>query len=447
MSQRLTPLSGGVQQVETTVAEPSVKALSRQYVETNNLQSTPTEWVPGGRPIYRRLPAISETYQIDFFNLVSPPNTATAAEIEKIGYVFVPWGQSIDGPTSTKVSTTENQTTILVSAGNLVWEFGTNPVNAALFNLEQLGVTSGRYILTYELSYDDSPKPNQYRVEDFSLAGQSLILGSSSDAIPGWKYLTENAFLNQAGKFWTNSDPAFTAYAQPDSASLSWEQSYPSAYTKVTLTQPANTLADLSVLATLRLYVGSGWVEAASATPVRGSDGLVRYDFTLSNPSFVYKWEVVWTDPNNPERIPRIYIQDVSVSGTVTLLKRPSGPDTFAALALYPENLVPETVTNANGEEVPGVYCNLAIIDVDNSYRVINIEDIRYIIHRDYQPVANWLTNFWDSNLIDLYSQVSAFPQTWLSPTSCLRQEYAVLESFGIFPEGTIPASNVVPIS
>lgn len=444
MSQQLIPISGGVQQVQTTVNVPTVRALSRQYIEANNLESTPTEWVPGGRPIYRRLPAISETYQIDFFNLVSPPNTAVAAEIQDIGYVFVPWGESIDGPTSTKVSATENQTTILVSSGNLVWKYGTNPVNATLFSLEQLDVTSGRYVLTYELTYDDSPQPNQYRVEDFSLRGQSLILDSSSDAIPGWKRKTECAFSNQDSLFWSNYDSSFTSYAQPTTAFLSWEQTYPSAYTKVTLHQPPGSAIDYNTVATLSVFSGGGSVEAATATAQVNPDGVAYYEFNLSSPSFVTKWGVTWVSTVNPGVAPKVSIQNVEVSGTVTLLKRPSGPDTFAALALYPENLVPATTLNANGEEIPAVYCDLAIIDVDNAYRVINIEDVRYIIHRDYKPVANWLTNFWDDNLINLYEQVKNFPELWLNPDTCLMQEYASLIQYGILPEGTLPQSNII---
>jgi hypothetical protein len=444
MSQQLIPISGGVQQVQTTVNTPTVRALSRQYIEVNNLESTPTEWVPGGRPIYRRLPAISETYQIDFFNLVSPPNTAVAAEIQDIGYVFVPWGESIDGPTSVKVSTTENRTTILVSAGNLVWKYGTNPVNASLFNLEQLDVTSGRYVLTYELVYDNSPQPNQYSVENFSLRGQSLILDSSSDAIPGWKRRTEFAFSNQSGLFWANYDSSFTAYAQPTNAFLSWEQTYPSAYTKVVLYQPPGSAIDFTASATLSIFSDGASVVAATTTPQVDANGIAYYEFNLSNPSFVNKWEVAWANVSNPTIIPKVAIQNIEVSGTVTLLKRPSGPDTLAALALYPENLVPETILNANGVEIPAVYCNLAIIDVDNAYRVINIEDVRYIIHRNYKPVANWLTNFWDDNLINLYEQVNNFPELWLNPDTCLKQEYASLAQYGILPEGTVPQSNII---
>ena len=76
MSQTLTPTNGGVvtQVATTTESQNRLKVVSPQYVVVNGLESRPTEWIPGGRPIYRRLPAASETYQINFFNVVTESN-------------------------------------------------------------------------------------------------------------------------------------------------------------------------------------------------------------------------------------------------------------------------------------------------------------------------------------------------------------------------------------
>jgi hypothetical protein len=85
MSQQLIPIDGGVQEVVTSTSQSRLNVLSQQYVIAKHLESRPTEWVPFGRPIYRRLPATSETYQIDFFNIVPAANTAVTAEVQKIG--------------------------------------------------------------------------------------------------------------------------------------------------------------------------------------------------------------------------------------------------------------------------------------------------------------------------------------------------------------------------
>jgi hypothetical protein len=61
---------------------------------------------------------------------------------------------------------------------------------------------------------------------------------------------------------------------------------------------------------------------------------------------------------------------------------------------------------------------------VGNAYNVLDVEDQRQIIHRDYQPVADWLTKPFDENLIDTYEQVIDYPQLWMAPPTCLKQEY-----------------------
>ena len=121
MSQQLTPVNGGIiPEVQTTTLESRLNVLSQQYITVNNLHSRPTEWVPAGRPIYRRLPAVSETYQIDFFNIVNTPNTAAATELQEIGYVYIPWGASINGSISSEVVEGGTPNSLLIKAGTIV---------------------------------------------------------------------------------------------------------------------------------------------------------------------------------------------------------------------------------------------------------------------------------------------------------------------------------------
>jgi hypothetical protein len=71
----------------------------------------------------------------------------------------------------------------------------------------------------------------------------------------------------------------------------------------------------------------------------------------------------------------------------------------------------------------------LAYFEVNNDYQITAIEDTRYLTHRDFQPVANWLTLPFDESLIDLYEQVKAYSTLWMSPEGCMRQEYSALSS------------------
>jgi hypothetical protein len=96
---------------------------------------------------------------------------------------------------------------------------------------------------------------------------------------------------------------------------------------------------------------------------------------------------------------------------------------------MYPAGALPKTVINSQGEEVPATYASLAQVDIDNNFTITKIQDTREIIHRDYVPVADWLTTPFDQDLINLYEQVSDYDTLWMAPPSCLKQEYANLET------------------
>jgi hypothetical protein len=94
---------------------------------------------------------------------------------------------------------------------------------------------------------------------------------------------------------------------------------------------------------------------------------------------------------------------------------------------MYPTGTLPKTVVNASGQSVTATYCPLAQVDINSKYTVELIRDVRYIIHRDYAPVADWLTKPFDDDLINLYEQVEAYTPLWMAPPSAMRQEYAAL--------------------
>ena len=418
MSQQLTPVSGGVQVVQTTTSESRLLVLSPQYIDVKNLHSRPTEWVPGGRPIYRRLPAISETYQIDFFNLVPAPNTAVAAEVEEVGYVYIPWGEGINGPTSIEVVSSDNKEDILIKSGTVVWQYGKNPVTPVIVNLKELEVLSGKYDVAYQLIYDDSPKENLYSVEDYSLSGLPLTITSSTNSVIGWRYPAVNAFLFESTNRWSNQDSYFPSYSQPSSAYLQWESDLTSAYSKITLRCPPGT--SYTGTATLYYVVDSEQVLVSSVSVLSDSSGQF-FEFDIEKPSFELGWRVEWSDLN-------ISVQSVTVSGVVTLLEPQAAPSTRCTLVMYPSGTLPESVVNSNGDKVKATYCALAKVDVTNNFMLEDITDVRYIIHRDYVPVADWLTKPFDDSLINLYEQVEDYDNLWMNPTTCMKQEYLSLE-------------------
>jgi hypothetical protein len=420
MSQQLTPVNGGVNpDLQTTTTTNRLNVLSPQYIAANKLESRPTEWVPAGRPIYRRLPATSETYQIDFFNIVNPPNTAVAAELQEVGYVYVPWGSSINGPISTEVVEGGTNTTLLVKAGTIVWKYGKTEVLPTIVDLKVLDVLGGRYVIAYQLVYDDSPTPNLYQVEDFALTGLPLSVTSSTDDTIGWRYGAENAFLNQNERFWSNEDSYFPSSVQPATAFLQWESELGQAYSKLTLRLPSG--ASYSGTATLS-YVNNNILSPVTTAAVVTNDAGTYLEFSIKEPILQTGWNITFSEV-------KVSVQDIIVSGTLNLLTPQAAPSPRARLVMYPVGTLPETVTNSDGEQVPAVYASLAEVDISNNYQVLDIDDARSIVHRDYVPVADWLTKPFDQDLINLYEQVSGYSVLWMSPSKCMRQEYVNLET------------------
>ena len=428
MSQLLTPTSGGLNpQIQTTTTQTRLKVLSPQYVSVKGLESRPTEWVPGGRPIYGRLPGTSETYRIDFFNVVTESNilgnTSVREDIEEIGYVYVPWGVSINGPTSLEVVSTSSNKTLVIKAGAVVWKYGKTEILPTLVDLEVIGAQSGKYDIAYQLIYDDAPVPQIYAVTDFALTGQPLDITSSTDSITGWRYPAVNAFLNTDDRRWSNEDSLFPSSAQPAEAFIQWESELGASYGSITLRCPVGT--SYSGTATLSYVATSGSLEQVQTIDVSQDDAGQFFTFDIPYPTFQTGWRVSFSGV-------AVSLQSVIVTGSLTLLEPPSSPVPRATLVMYPSNTLPSTVVNSQGEEIKATYAKLAEVDVGNIFNILKINDTRQIIRRDYVPVANWLTSPFDQDLINLYEQVSGYSTLWMAPPTCLKQEFLKLGSYQI---------------
>lgn len=435
MSQQLVPISGGVQILGTSTKRGGINVPSLQYIDVKGLQSRPTEWVTGGRPIYRRLPSVSETYQINFFDIVPASNTAVRFDgTIDIGYVYIPWGEGIFGPVSMEAVASETLEDLIIKSGQVVWKYGTTQVAPAILNMKELGFGSGRYLVAYQLVYDDAPLQNYYAVQDYLLTGTKLNITSSTDAVIGWRYPALNAFLDSAF-YWSNKDSYFPTYAQPVECFFQWEsneffidplmaspQVLPSAYSKIVVRCSPDS--QYSGSATFSYVVNDEAQGVETVSILKDSDGQY-FEINVSNPSFQSGWRLDFTDMG-------MKISEVKVTGVVTKVTRQAEPSTRCALSIYPAESVPTTVLNTQGEEVPATYCNLAYIDVDSNYELRDIQDIRQIIHREYKPIAEWLTRPFDEDLIDLYRQVKGYSTLWMGPVECMRQEYVTLENYGV---------------
>lgn len=435
MSDNTFSINGGRESIVTNSDPQFGIYLSKQYVEVNNLTPLPTEWLAGRRPIYDRLPRASERYWLNF------------AYDDNVAYPYIPVGEGITGKTSMVVQTSGDNKFLVIQAGKIVWKYGTIDTTPVIIDLELVGISSAKYLLAYQLYYDDAPIQAQYQVENLSLSGFRMEVTSSTDSFIGWRYTPQYAFTGLTERFWSNYDGMFPSYSE--SPTLSWQLPLPCSFSRIVLRCPLNTT--FSGTANL-YYMSCGDVEDSefckepiwtfAETVTISEDEVGQYFlFSADVPVLTSGWKVEWSDPS-------IAINEVLVTGVVTQMKKPATLTTNYALVAYPVNSIPTKFTNSLGEEVPLILCKLAYVDINSAYTVENITDIREIVFTNYEPIAEWLTRTWDDNLMRLFDQVSDYSTTWMGPTSCMNQEYKSLEEYDIivnFDECPSPNYQSIP--
>ena len=406
--------------------------LSEQYKRAKNLRVRPTEWNPAGRPIYGRLPAASEKYQEEFF--------AEGGQ----GYVLISPGGDIFGPGSLHVGESENLDALLIENGVIVWKEGTTPVYRAVVDFKELEVEDGRYLVCYQLLYDDAPEPLPFLVTDYSLAGLDFnVMDSASlsfnkvgaDAQDPWPFPGSYAFApSGAGLTWRNyldvinqephsssgTKPGVPEYAQPLLAELQWDSPLPWKLDTIRVRTTLSTNVPPCSYYTSTGDPDSPWTIVQTQEAQVDSEGYYWEFLTDMVPQ--NSWKLDWPIGS------KVDAYGITVSGTLYLLARPTTERARAQLAIYPTNLVPKDES----------LCRLAIISVDN-YRLTRKpngqlwnEDIRDIVRRDFEPIANWLTIYWDKQLIGLWEKVKGFSPLFMAPPTLLKQEYYGLEAYGI---------------
>jgi hypothetical protein len=319
---------------------------------------------------------------------------------------------------SLEVASADNKKVLLIKAGAVIWKYGKTEVNPTIVDLSVIDAGVARYDIAYQLVYDDSPISQLYSVSDFALTGQPLTVTSSTDSVVGWRYPAMNAFLNNSNQNWSNEDTFFPSFSQPSSAFLQWESELPSSYASIIMRCPSGTT--YSGTATLS-YVSNSTLNTVQTVSVSKDGDGQYFEFTISSPVMQTGWNVTFSSNT-------VSIQSIIVSGTLTLLESQASPSPRATLVMYPAGTLPKTVVNSQGEKISAVYATLAQVDVGVDHKILSIQDTREIVQRDYVPVADWLTEPFDQDLINLYEQVSIYSTTWMAPSSCIMQEYAALE-------------------
>jgi len=423
MSQILTPLSNGSAQIQTSSTFQQGVNLSPQYVAVNRLSPQPTEWDSSGRPIYDRLPSASERYKL-FFGYEDDSS-----------FIYSPPGSASTGVGTCQVTESGDKKFLVIQSGKLVWKYGSLDVNSVIIDLQAMNMVNTKYLLAYQLVYEDSPIISPYSVEEFSLSGQDLLVSSGTDSVTGWRYTPKFAFTGDSRRSWRNYDGFFSSYS--GDAHLSWQSPYSSSYSRILLRCPPGT--SISGAATLyymlcdeeleenQYCTSPQWTEVTSTSVKKDSIGQY-FEFSLATPIAQRGWKISWEDS-------KVSVYDIRVSGTITLKRKPATAFTTYQLVAYPENSFPKRITNLGGDVVESSFCKLASVDIDQSFRVQRIRDLRETANNEYQPIADWLTLPWDDNLKEMYEQVKDYSRLWMSPSECLYQEYLGLQEQSITVE------------
>jgi len=214
--------------------------------------------------------------------------------------------------------------------------------------------------------------------------------------------------------------PGVPEYDQPLLAYVEWESQLPwqlntiKVRTKLTNNVPACSL-----------YIASQdeqdpWLLVQTAQAQIDEAGYY-WEFQ-SNYTPQTKWKLEW--PNETQ----VNAYGLTVSGVLYIETRPSTARAKTQVALYPTNLVPEAES----------LCRLAIISVDN-FKIARKptgellkDDIRSIVNQDYEPVANWLTEYWDERLVNIWEKTKTFTPGFMAPPTLLKTSYYDLEVKGI---------------
>jgi hypothetical protein len=416
MSQTLIPLDGGALNIEVS-SQTSGVFLSQQYIEAKGLQSRPTEWLTSGRPIYDRLPSASETYKLFY------------SSEENEAFVYIPLGESRTGRTSLNVTSSSEGKFLVVQAGNVVWKDGTIPLDPVIINLEEIGMWNSKYLLTYQIYSSRAPRTYQYEANSYSLSGMRMFVESGTDTVLGWRYTPDFAFIGRESRPWKNYDGVFPEYT--GDSYLSWQTPYPCSFSRIVVRcpkyEPAPERAFLDFLSCPNpneegeYCENPEWVFQFESVLKEDNDGKI-YEFVIPEPTFGTGWRLSWSGP-------KVSVYSVLVDGILTLEEEPSAPVTVCQLAAYPVNSSPKFIELPNGDSVEPVYCDLAYVQIDNSFTVTEISDLRKTVSKDFSPVADWLTLPWDENLKGMFDQVNNYTELWLNPTTAMKGEYGELSS------------------
>lgn len=388
----------------------SPKIATEEALDILKLQPIPTVWARNsGRPVYDRLPAISQQYKKGYDR-----DQAYVYLEPKFGKPF--------GAGSLQVGKRENEQNILfVESGEITSALGPAKVGAYEVDISTLdfgnglidGVYQVGYILSKEIPEAGSDRYSLIRVENSELGLAYISVGVSSATRGNEGYRA----ISETGSWVPNSLAEAGSYEPGSWFVIDFQESVQA--------------EEFVVVADLDEAVPT------SKVALEWSDDAIVWNKVEQKDPTDNGW-VVSAEKEEKHRYWKLFFWDDKVAVKQIL---------YTGEALFPDNRISSEVIVATPylenffDEIEGNYLLLASIEVKNN-RVGTITDYRRISTVRYDPVADWLTSFQDDNLNCLFDDVEKYSAKFLAPPTADYHLYEELDDSACFGLGEFDLSE-----
>ena len=386
------------------------KFYSEEALQSLHIKPQRTVWgYEDGRPIYHRLPAIEEGYQVGY-------------DFDQPRVYIDPSKNQAKGNGTIEVRRDKNApATLNIAGGTITWKEGfidIDPlsVDTNTFN-NDFGLAVGFYQVAYViLPYEeasDSPIPgySEVKVENSNVSDAYVLFNASSEAPGHYDYYAVDNI--ETTKSWRPN-------LKSETGGYNVGTEFVLDFGAPVRTENLTVHAESVNLATASgaLYTSDNgiiWDLQDQKTSERGS-----WSFNISRWYNQYVRTFFWDG--------RASINEITFTGSLYLEDR----------RVREQQAVPMLVIRDRYEAIEGDYLMLANFEVRNRGSIVNINDLRSVSYHKHQPVAGWLTQFQDDSLRCLFDSVTRYSYLSMAPQSSSLHLYDEMEDSNCFGLGEL---------
>ena len=386
------------------------KFFSEEAVKALNSRPIKTVWgLEDTRPIYNRLPAIEEGYQVGY-------------EYDQPRVYIDPSKNWAKGKETLEVKRDlRNPAKLAIAGGTITWSEGLIEVDALEIDTNEFnngfGLPVGSYQVVYKiLPYEeasDSPVPGyaEVEVEDSDISDAYTLFRASSESLNHLDYYAVDS-ISTTNSWRPNLKAEAGSYYEGTDFVL--DLGAPVRTERLSVRAESVNLSD----AKSALYTSDNGIIWDLADQVGSSFGVWNFEISKWYNQFV---RVFFWDGHAS-------IDSFSFTGSLY----------FEDRRVKEKQYIPIPVVQDLYEQIEGDFLTLATFEVKNVGSIVNIRDLRQVSYHKHQPVAGWLTQFQDDNLRCLFDSVTKYSELSLNPTSSSIHTYDEMLDSNCFGLGEI---------